>query len=255
MLAAKAIEGDKKALNALIDGIQKYICNISIKILWHPEEAKDATQEILIKIVTHLSSFKGESRFTTWAYRIAVNYLLNYQDKKKRQQLSFEIFANDLAQGLDNSFIANTAEKKLLVEEVKIGCSQGMLQCLDNECRVTYILGEILEFNSTEGAYIQNISTDTFRKRLSRARERLNNFTKLHCGVVNPSNNCRCHKKVDNAIVKGRIDKNQLLFASKNLISSIKKVENAADLIKSNPEYEFPLLQLNEIKKMLEAEF
>lgn len=252
-LVLQAIEGDKKALNTLIESIQKYIYNISIKILFHPDEAKDATQEILIKIVTHLSSFKNESNFTTWTYRIATNYLLNLIDKQKRQQLNFEMFALDLSQGLNHNYLANDAEKKLLVEEVKIGCSTGMLQCLDAESRITYILGEILELDSIEGAYIQDISPEAFRKRLSRARTKINEFTKGHCGLVNPENPCRCHKKVDDASTKKRLNPNYLLFASKELITSIADVEDAAGLIQSNPEYNLPNFKLNEIKRILEV--
>lgn len=156
---------------------------------------------------------------------------------------------------MNDSFVANDAEKKLWVEEVKIGCSNGMLQCLDAESRITYILGEILEFNSTEGGYIQNIPAETFRKRLSRARTRINEFTQNHCGLVNIANNCRCFKKVDDAIHKKRMDKNNLLFASHDLISSIAVVENAAGLIKSNPEYAFDRQRLDEVKKILEVVF
>jgi RNA polymerase sigma factor (sigma-70 family) len=221
ILVTKAVKGDFAALTALLEDTQKYIYNISIKILFNPENAKDTTQEILIKILTHLSSFRFESNFTTWTYRIATNYLLNIVDKEKRQKLNFDIFAKDLAQGLNHNYNLNDAENKLLVEEVKIGCSTGMLQCLDTESRITYVIGEILEFNSTDGAYIQDISPETFRKRLSRARTKINEFTKQNCGLVNPENACRCHKKVNNAIATKRIDPNSLLFASKELISSI----------------------------------
>lgn len=252
-LVKKAVEGDKVALNAMLENIQKYIYNISIKILFHPENAKDATQEILIKIVTHLSSFNFESNFTTWTYRIATNYLLNILDKEKRQQLNFDIFAKDLAQGLNHNYNVNSAEKKLLVEEVKIGCSTGMLQCLDTESRITYVVGEILEFNSTDGAYIQDISPETFRKRLSRARTKINEFTKNNCGLVNPNNACRCHKKVDNAITTNKVNPTNLLFASKALITSIAEVETATGLIQTNPNFEYPEQRLNEIKKILEV--
>lgn len=72
ILVKKAVEGDKVALNALLESIQRYIYNISIKILFHPENAKDATQEILIKIVTHLNSFNFESNFIFFRYSIGV---------------------------------------------------------------------------------------------------------------------------------------------------------------------------------------
>jgi len=253
ILVKKSVKGDKVALNSLLENIQKYIYNISIKILFHPENAKDATQEILIKIVTHLSSFNFESNFTTWTYRIATNYLLNLLDKQKRQQLNFDIFAKDLAQGLNHNYNVNNAEKKLLVEEVKIGCSTGMLQCLDSESRITYVVGEILEFNSTDGAYIQDISPETFRKRLSRARTKINEFTQQHCGLVNSQNSCRCHKKVDNAVATKRVNPDNLLFASKDLITSIAEVESATGLIQTNPDFEYPEQRLNEIKKILEV--
>lgn len=252
-LVKKAVEGDKVALNALLENIQNYIYNISIKILFHPENAKDATQEILIKIITHLSNFNFESNFTTWTYRIATNYLLNLLDKEKRQQLNFEKFAKDLAEGLNHNYSVNNAEKKLLVEEVKIGCSTGMLQCLDSTSRITYVVGEILEFNSTDGAYIQEISPETFRKRLSRARTKINEFTKQNCGLVNPENDCRCHKKVDNAIATKRVNPNNLLFASKELITNIAEVETATGLIQTNPNFVLPLQRLNEIRKILEV--
>lgn len=139
------------------------------------------------------------------------------------------------------------------MEEVKIGCSTGMLQCLDAESRITYILGEILELDSIEGAYIQDISPEAFRKRLSRARTKINDFTKGHCGLVNPENPCRCHKKVDDATAKNRLNPNYLLFASKELITSIADVEDAAGLIQSNPECNLPSEKLNEIKRILEV--
>jgi RNA polymerase sigma factor (sigma-70 family) len=255
LLVKKAVEGNKVALNALVDHLQHYIYNISTKILFHPDNAKDATQEILIKIITHLSSFNFESSFTTWTYRIATNYLLNLLDKQKRQQLNFEVFAKDLAEGLNHNYKIDNIEKQLWVEEVKIGCSTGMLQCLDAESRITYVLGEILEFNSIEGGYIQNISPETFRKRLSRAREKINTFTQQNCGLVNPKNACRCHKKVDDALNKKRIYPHNLLFASKELITSISEVETATALIQSNPEYQYPEERLNEIKKLLEVQF
>lgn len=252
ILVKKAIEGDKVALNSLLENIQKYIYNISIKILFDPENAKDAAQEILIKIVTHLSSFNFKSNFTTWTYRIATNYLLNLLDKQKRRQLNFEIFAKDLSEGLNHNYNVDNDEKKLLVEEIKIGCSTGMLQCLDTESRITYVIGEILEFNSIDGAYIQEITAETFRKRLSRARTKINEFTKQNCGLVNSKNACRCHKKVDNAIATQRLNPNNLLFASKDLISSIAEVESATGLIQTNPDFEFPEHRLSEIKRILE---
>ena len=72
-LVKLAVKGDKNALEELILSVQDMVYNLALRMLWHPEDAKDATQEILIKVVTNLSSFKGNSEFNTWVYRLATN--------------------------------------------------------------------------------------------------------------------------------------------------------------------------------------
>ena len=63
-LVKLAISGDRKALEELINSVKDRIYNLSIRYLWHPQNAEDATQEILIKIITNLSSFEGKSLFS-----------------------------------------------------------------------------------------------------------------------------------------------------------------------------------------------
>ena len=75
-LVEAAKEGDKKALETLILKIQDKIYGLALRMLYNPSDAEDASQEILLKIITHLGTFRGESAFTTWMYRVAVNHLL-----------------------------------------------------------------------------------------------------------------------------------------------------------------------------------
>ena len=74
-LVDKATSGDKKALETLVTDVQDMIFNLSLRMLGTFADAEDATQDILLKMITHLSSFRGESRVTTWVFRIAVNLL------------------------------------------------------------------------------------------------------------------------------------------------------------------------------------
>src|SRR5512139_3644606 len=78
-LVELAKEGRKEALEELVRGIQDRVYNLALRALFLPADAEDATQEILIKVITHLADFKGESRFTTWVFRIATNHLLTTQ--------------------------------------------------------------------------------------------------------------------------------------------------------------------------------
>ena len=70
-LVNAAKQGDKHALENLIQAIQHRIYGLSLKMLFHPQDAEDATQEILIRIITHLSSFAHKSSFDTWALKVA----------------------------------------------------------------------------------------------------------------------------------------------------------------------------------------
>jgi hypothetical protein len=89
-------------------------------------------------------------------------------------------------------------------------CSRALLQCLDGDHRIAFILGEILELSSSEAAEILEIEPAALRKRLSRARALLADFLGRQCGVFNPAAPCACHRRLDRAVTLGRVDRAQL---------------------------------------------
>jgi RNA polymerase sigma factor (sigma-70 family) len=148
-------------------------------MLGEAEDARDASQEVLVRVVTKLSTFRGESSFRTWVYRVAANELLNYRGEVHRKAYSFEeagqILDTALAQAGERSSSLDP-EREALVNEVKLVCTHGMLLCLDRAHRLAYILGAILELPSDEAAAILEVSPVAFRKRLSRARALMEAF-------------------------------------------------------------------------------
>jgi RNA polymerase sigma factor (sigma-70 family) len=216
-LVRHANGGDHDALEQLVRRHQKWIYNVTVRMLAHPQDAEDATQEIFIKAVTRLSSFEGRSSFRTWLYRIAVNHVLNMKrGRVERKALTFACYAH----GLDNTRDADLPDAcsvpvdvRLLVEEARISCTSGMLLCLDRGQRLVYILGEILDVGDAVGADLLEISAENFRQRLSRARRDLHSFMNDKCGLVNPANPCRCAKKTRGFIQAGYVDPANLLFA------------------------------------------
>ncbi len=102
----------------------------------------------------------------------------------------------------------------MLLEEVRIGCTLAMLQCLETEARLAYILGEILELDHQEAAEVLSISAGAYRKRLSRARATVTDFMLGHCGLVDSKNRCRCSKRVVRATELGRVDPGKLMFST-----------------------------------------
>ena len=102
----------------------------------------------------------------------------------------------------------------LLIDEARIGCTSGMLLCLDREQRLVYVLGEIFGVTDAIGAELLETSRDNFRQKLSRARRDLHSFMQDRCGLVNTANPCRCAKKTQAFIDAGYVDPGKLLFAS-----------------------------------------
>ena len=212
--AAKA--GNHQALERVIRAIEGDVYGLALRFCWHPQDAEDATQEILIKVLTNLGSFRGESGFKTWVYRIASNTLITMKKKRmEAQAMTFDAFADDLACGQTNRFQLSECDmdENLLLEEVKIGCTQAMLLCLDRKHRLAYILGEIIGIDHGEAAVAMEITPATYRKQLSRARRSILQFMKSQCGLVNPRNSCRCEKRVDAAVRLGRVDPKKPRFA------------------------------------------
>ena len=130
-VARRAVDGDRDALDSLVRDLQGDVYGLALRMLWNREDAEDATQEILVRVVTRLSQFDFRSRLKTWVYRVSVNYILDLKKSPvERLHLTFDRFAEDLADGMSTDGPMD-AERSLLVEEVKIGCTLGMLQCLD----------------------------------------------------------------------------------------------------------------------------
>lgn len=209
------LEGNRESLEKLVNSVQGLVFNLSLRFLWNRMDAEDATQEILVKLITNLSKYNGRSKFSTWAYRVAVNYLLNLkQTPLEKSFTSFDVFAEDLAT-TKTAVEYSQPDSSILEKEMKTGCTMAMLQCLNRDLRIAFILGSVLKIKSTTAATIAETTPENFRKRLEKARKLIGAFLNDNCGVYNPKNSCRCSKRVNVALSNGRIVKGNLNFADK----------------------------------------
>ena len=213
--------GDREALETLVVRHQDWVYNIVVRMVYDPHDAEDVTQEVLIKLLTRLSTFEGRSRFRTWLYRIVVNHVLNM--KRARAEAGEWTFRK-YGDGLDHAPDADLPDPRdvpvdvqLLVDEARITCSSGMLLCLTREQRLVYILGAIFNVSDAVGAELLDTTRDNFRQKLSRARRDLHNFMQDKCGLVNQANPCRCAKKTQVFMKAGFVDPRNLLFARPHL--------------------------------------
>jgi RNA polymerase sigma factor (sigma-70 family) len=236
-LVERARSGDRDALEALVRRHQGWIYNIAVRMLAHPQDAEDATQEILLKALTRLSSFEERSSFRTWLYRIVVNHVLNVKRGRREPVTpSFRCYGHGLDTTPDLELPdpgSVSAEVRLLVAETMLGCTAGMLLCLDREQRLVYILGEIFAVPDTVAAELLEISRENFRQRLARARRDLHNFMNDKCGLINRANPCRCAKKTRSFIQAGYVDPEHLLFAREHLQQVCEMVPRAYETLRT----------------------
>lgn len=220
-LVDKATNGDRAALEKLILRHQAWIYNIAVRMVFHPHDAEEVTQEVLVKIITKLSTFKGESTFRTWRYRVAANHVLNM--KRRSAETNVTTFA-DYGAAIDRTPELDLPDRNtvpvdlpVLVEEAKNGCTMGMLLCLDRKQRLIFTLGEILGATDTVGGEVLEMTAENFRQCLARARRDLHSFMNNQCGLVNKSNPCRCAKKTRGFIQDGHVDPHRLLFVPEHV--------------------------------------
>jgi RNA polymerase sigma factor (sigma-70 family) len=265
-LVRGAQSGSREATELLLIRHQPWIFNLAVRMLLRRADAEDATQEVLLKAFKALPTFRGDSQFRTWLYRIAVNHILNIK-KAAVAVCSF----SDAARGLERAPDLDPPDPRtvpvpveILVEEAKIGCTMGTLLCLDGRQRLVYILGEIFGVGDEVGAEIVDVTPVNFRQILSRARHDLYEYLRGNCSLVNPDAPCKCVKKTRAFIQGGFVDPQKLRFTSQHqrkvrevagdrageLIDAYMKV--GAQVYRDHPFYE-PAEQVATLRQALKA--
>ena len=240
-LVQKATAGDKKALEEVLVSVQDLIFNLSLRMLGTFQDAQDATQDILLKIITHLSSFEGKSSFSTWVFRIASNYLKDYKKHMfAKFPLSFEFYGDDIrnAKIEDVPDLTQNVERSILAEELKLSCTNVMLQCLDAESRCIFILGTMFKLDSRIAGDILDITPEAYRQRLSRVRKKVGDFLKEYCGEYGKGT-CHCAERVNYAIQNHRIHPARLDFTTAVLKDMETVKETMEDIDALSQEFSF----------------
>src|SRR5438874_8696291 len=268
-LVEQAKNGDRAALEKLVLRNQAWIYNIAVRMVFHPQDAEEVTQEVLVKVITKLSTFKGQSKFRTWLYRIAANHVLNM--KRRNAETKVTTFAGYGA-AIEGTPDLELPDSKgvpvalpILVEEAKNACTMGMLLCLDRKQRLIFTLGAILGASDTVGGEVLAVTTDNFRQCLARARRDLHSFMNHQCGLVNTNNPCRCPKKTRGFIEQGHVDPHHLLFVPQHVerirdiaTESVREIEDVVERQHVAIYREHPFLQppdkIDWLRRVLKSE-
>ncbi len=154
-------DGNKTAFSTIYEETKKFIFNVVYKMVLNREEAEDLMHDIYIKIYENRAKFNHVFEIKTWIYRVAVNYVLNHQKRKKwlfLKQFDIAFFYN------------NQAPMEEANEE---GRAMKLLEKLPDKYKMPIILKDIEELSYERIAEVLNIKIGTVRSRLNRGRSKL----------------------------------------------------------------------------------
>jgi RNA polymerase sigma-70 factor, ECF subfamily len=172
-LVERAQRGDKHAFELLVVKYQRRLGRLISRFVRDAAEAEDVTQEAFIKAYRALPSFRGESAFYTWLYRIGINTAKNYLVSRGRRaptSTQFDAEESEDFEGAELLQDVNTPENELMSKQVAGVVNASLLQ-LPEDLRTALTLREIEGLSYEEIAEIMSCPIGTVRSRIFRARE------------------------------------------------------------------------------------
>jgi RNA polymerase sigma factor (sigma-70 family) len=216
-LVAQALSGERSSLEALVKRHQPWIYNVAFRMVMVPQDAEDVTQEVLIKVLTKLSTFDREkAAFRTWLYRIVANHVINMRQRGYEAAISrIEDYYSFVTRVPDEE-PDSSPETQVALADIRNGCVMGVFLCLERQQRLAFVLTVAFDVTDAQGSEILGITRAAFRQLLARGRARLHEYVQGNCGVMNPAAPCRCAKKARGFMRGGAYDPRRQMFVQEN---------------------------------------
>lgn len=162
---------DQGRFEAIVRAYERRVYNLACQMLGDREEARDATQEIFLRVHQSLESFRFEAKFSTWLYRLTMNSLLNYRRRwlRTRFERLEELMA---AGGSEPAFAGPEPEQYVLNQEETKTVRQSIAE-LPRKLRAALVLKDLQELSYSEISDILGVTEGTVASRLNAARSRL----------------------------------------------------------------------------------
>lgn len=167
------LKGDVQAYEAIVRSYEKKVYNLALRMVGNPDDAADMAQETFIKAYKALGSFRSDSKFSVWLYRIATNVCLDFLRRKSRSNtVSLTADDDDGDAQLDIPDLNGNPEEELS-RKLTIDAVQRGLQTLGEQQRSILVLREINGLSYEKIAQTLDIDIGTVKSRIFRARKRL----------------------------------------------------------------------------------
>lgn len=178
LLIKKAKDGDIKAFEELILLNEKMVFNVVLRMINNPEDAKDISQEVFIKVYKSLNNFNEKSAFSTWIYRVAVNTCIDEIRKRKKVNIisiDEETENGDCAIQKQYADTSETPEERFIQNENKNQILKAVNE-LSNDHKTMIVLRDLHGLSYNEISEITGNTLGTVKSKIARARLQLKNM-------------------------------------------------------------------------------
>lgn len=172
----KVLGGDANAFEELVLKYEKTVYNLALRMVGDRDDASDMTQEAFIKAYGSLSSFRGDSKFSVWIYRITTNVCLDFlRSKSRKQQVSLTVSDDDEDAQLDIPDPSSDPEQQLM-QKISMQSVEEGLKTLPDKQRQILVMRELGGMSYAEIGAALSLEEGTVKSRIFRARKRLCTF-------------------------------------------------------------------------------
>ena len=176
VLAVRAQDGDRAALTALVERHEPWVRRLAGYLLNDPQDAEDAAQEALAKVLTRIDQFRGEARFATWLYSLVTNTCRDLGERQRRRQHQALETAPEVASTLGPHDLACQREQRAeLARE---------LEGLSNDQRHVMVMKDVLALSYEEIAEVLEMPVGTVKCHAHRGRARMRRALEPPAGAV-----------------------------------------------------------------------
>ncbi len=215
---------DAELFEQLYRDNQPKVYRLALSLAGNTHDAEDITQEAFFRAFRSYDTFRGESSFFTWIYRIALNVANDHL--KYRSKLAYQTLTEDLGYSHEeviDTNPANNPETELLAYQVRIKCLHALTECLQANERKVFCLAVTLDLPHKQVAEILECSVGSVKTTLHRARKRWFGYMENMCQFIKKSNPCNCKQYVRFALSKGLISKDVVVDPRPPIIMQAKK--------------------------------
>jgi RNA polymerase sigma-70 factor (ECF subfamily) len=182
-VVARAQQGDEEAFAALYEMHKRRVYSLCLRMTGNTAEAEDLAQEAFLQLFRKISTFRGESAFSTWLHRLAVNVVLMHLRKKGLQQVSLDEVDSSQDEPIKRDYGDN--DRRLMGSIDRIGLSRAIAE-LPPGYRTVFVLHDIEGYEHNEIAEIMNCSVGNSKSQLHKARMKLRDWLRQNRGLKSP---------------------------------------------------------------------